>query len=134
MEPVRFGDGDAWLLWTIPPGGCDLEHVLNVYVFVARDAVPMFGRVRECLSRAARAGILLSPAGGRFELAPAWQERFGQIVGRHSPTELGLMELDEFLAAGEWPPVAPDFALGEEDYRQAAERVERHYADVFGRS
>ena len=133
MATVHFGEGDAWLLWPIPKSGCDLEHLINVYVFVARDAIPPFGRVRECLSRAARVGVLLPPSGGRFQLAPQWEERFGQIVEQQSPTELGIMELDDVLASGEWPEVAPDFALDAEEYRGAAERVERHYASVFGR-
>jgi hypothetical protein len=133
MEVLRFGEGDAWLLWPIPRSGCDLEYLIRAYVFVARVAIPPFDKVKECLSRAVRAGILLPPTGGRFELAPAWWERFTQIVDKHSPSECGITELDEFLGSGEWPQVAPDFALGEDEYRAAAGRVEQHHQSVFGR-
>jgi hypothetical protein len=132
MAAVNFVDGDAWLLWPIPKAGCDLEHILHVYVFIARDAVPQFGRVRDCLSRASRAGVLLPPTGGRFELAPLWAARFSEIVESHSPTECGIMELDEFLLAGEWPEVAADFSLEEGDYRCVAGVVERHNAILHG--
>jgi hypothetical protein len=133
MTPIRFGEGDAWLLWPVPSGGGDLESLVHSYVFIARDAIPPFGKVRECLSRAVRAGILLPPIGNYFELKREWAERFNQIVEKHSTTEDGIMELDEYLSSCEWPEVGPDFQLDENEYCFVAERVEKHFADVFGR-
>jgi hypothetical protein len=130
---VRFAAGDAWLLGLIPDAGCDLEALLSAYVFVARDAVPPYGRVRGCLARGVRAGVVLPPAGGRLALDSAWGERFRQIAAAHSASEYGLMDLDEFLAASDRPAVGPAFVLDEAEYRRAAERVDRHQAVMFGR-
>ncbi|HJZ90278.1 MAG TPA: hypothetical protein VKE40_05355 [Gemmataceae bacterium] len=133
MEFVRFADGDAWLLWLIPSSGCDLEALLHSYVFAARAAIPPYTQVRECLARGVQAGVVMPPMGGRFALDPCWDKRFKQIVEAHSPSEYGIMELDEFLAAADRPAVGPEFELDEAEYRRAAERVDRHYAEVFRR-
>lgn len=97
MKPVRFAEGDAWLLWTIPHGGCDLEHLIRTYAFVARVAIPPFGDEK------------------------------------HSTSECGIMELDDYLGSGEWSQVGPDFAINEDEYRLVTERGERCYESVFNR-
>ena len=61
MESIQFEQNDAWILWTIPSTGAEIADILRGYVFSARDAIPSYEMVANCLKRAIHAGILEFP-------------------------------------------------------------------------
>lgn len=130
---VQFETGDAWLLWSIPACGCDLEYLIRVYTFTARAAIPSYDSLARCLSRAIRAGIMPAPVGGRYQLTSEWFERVHRLDDAYQASEYGLIEFEDEFVAREWPAAGEmDFTLSAGEYQQAADRVQRHHDRMFG--
>lgn len=127
VKTVRFQPGDGWLLWPLPEAECDLEHIIRIYVLVARDAIPTHDRLAACLSRAVRVGAVRPRPDGRYQVSQGWHDLLHQFDRLYEIPEDAGTHLDEFLAARDWPLVAEDFALSAEEYEPAADRVRAYW-------
>lgn len=133
MSPVRFEPNDAWVLWCVLRQGGDLENLLRAYTVFARTAIPPYDELAGCLSRAVRAGLLPVPENGHYRSTPEWYDRLHRFDAASGGAELGLIEFEEEFLAREWPVAeGVDFVLPPAEYQQAADRVRRYHAEVFG--
>ncbi len=135
MRDIRFEDGDAWMLWTIPEAGTDIEGIIHGYVFCARDAVPSYERLAGCLRRAVHAGLLKFPTGQTFLLEPEWYSKLHDLDASSACTEYGLMTFEDGFLSKTWPVVEhTEFILDKAVYERAAKRVYKYFDDAVKRA
>ena len=134
MAGVQFNRGDAAVLWCIPRNGCDLECLVDLYVFIERIAIPSYAEIAGSLSRAIRAGIMVPPLAGHLQLTTEWYGLFHQFDSMYAASELGMVEFADILISQEWLEASDfEYTLSPTEFDRAVQSVQKHLDQVFKR-
>lgn len=90
---------DAYLLWSLPRGGCDQAAWLRTYEFLNRTAAPSQREFHHFVTRAGAAGILRKTFEGRYSLTPEWSSLIEVLSRQSQPPEEGMITFADWLSS-----------------------------------
>lgn len=117
LEPVRFTDTDAAILYTIPYPPVDIGDIVGTYTFINRCAPPSYDELAGCLSRAFNAGILHS-VDGKIAVMDEWYKII-HAADETTDNEIeSMIEFEDWLIAREFPAISGfGFCLDQGEYQ-----------------